>query len=258
MKKTLVALALAVTTVSGSAMAWTANGTGSSLELGGTLTPKAVVTPWEVLVGMAVNNLNADIKSGTKVVDIPVTNSITVLGIRTQTNQAFNGMPGISPKIDFNGAIETTKFVGGYTPLTLDVNDNTGAKIGTLTAKLGAAAMGSVKGTDIADRYARLTVQAGSAFEGGLPAPDGAFLVRDGHAFLNTVNPAFLANIDTQGMDISTTGFYSSFDTPTATFSAAYGSGIKAGEKINLTLDAPAANDAIVWKASLPVTVSYQ
>ncbi|HEI3186174.1 TPA: hypothetical protein SI321_005057, partial [Escherichia coli] len=52
MKKTLIALAVAASAaVSGSAMAWTANGTGGSVELGGTLNPVEKVTPWEVKVG---------------------------------------------------------------------------------------------------------------------------------------------------------------------------------------------------------------
>ncbi|ENK8257946.1 hypothetical protein AB4C84_004676, partial [Escherichia coli] len=47
MKKTLIALAVAASAaVSGSAMAWTANGTGGSVDLGGTLTPVTKATPW--------------------------------------------------------------------------------------------------------------------------------------------------------------------------------------------------------------------
>ncbi|HCN8216144.1 TPA: hypothetical protein N6448_004795, partial [Escherichia coli] len=73
MKKTLIALAVAASAVvSGSAMAWTANGDGGSVDLGGTLTPTDVMTPWEVKVGAAVNDLNAAIRKGDTKVDIPV------------------------------------------------------------------------------------------------------------------------------------------------------------------------------------------
>lgn len=41
-------------------------------------------------------------------------------------------------------------------------------------------------------------------------------------------------------------------------YSGAYASGISAQEHIKITLENPAGTDAIVWKASLPVTVSYQ
>ena len=61
MKKTLIALAVAASAaVSGSAMAWTANGTGGSVDMGGTLIPEGKVTPWEVKVGDAVKGLDAE------------------------------------------------------------------------------------------------------------------------------------------------------------------------------------------------------
>ncbi|EGJ4498914.1 hypothetical protein INB87_004741, partial [Escherichia coli] len=69
MKKTLIALAVAASAaVSGSAMAWTANGTGNSVELGGTLTPVEKVSPWEVKTGDAVTGLDAPIQKGQKIV----------------------------------------------------------------------------------------------------------------------------------------------------------------------------------------------
>ncbi|EJN2318881.1 hypothetical protein NPL52_004738, partial [Escherichia coli] len=77
MKKTLIALAVAASAaVSGSAMAWTANGTGGSVDLGGTLTPVEKVTPWEVKVGDAVTGLDAQIQKGQKVVDVAVNKAI--------------------------------------------------------------------------------------------------------------------------------------------------------------------------------------
>ncbi|HDI4957916.1 TPA: hypothetical protein PNO53_002135 [Salmonella enterica] len=263
MKKTLVALALATTTVSGSAMAWTANGTGGSLELRGTLSPLANVNPWEVLVGAAVANLNAQIDKGVKTVDVPVKNAIPVLGIRTQTNQAFPGAPGIAPMIDFKGAIDPTKFVQGVTPLTLDVKDSTDTKIGTLTTDFGSAAQGSVTGIpNFTDRYTQMTSSATqvAAFNGGLGTDsNAAFLGSAGQAFLNNLSPEFLANIDPQGMTFDeTTSFSADFDTSYGFYSAAYGSGIEAGKVMKLTLDAPATGNAIVWKASMPITVSYQ
>ncbi|MWN89069.1 hypothetical protein GQN24_29560, partial [Escherichia coli] len=98
MKKTLIALAVAASAaVSGSAMAWTANGTGGSVDLGGTLTPVNVITPWEVKVGAAVNGLDASIRKGDTGADIPVKKAISVLGIRTIKSAVFTGQQGISP-----------------------------------------------------------------------------------------------------------------------------------------------------------------
>lgn len=53
MKKTLIVLAVTASVMtSGSAMAWTLNGSGGSVELGGTLTPAEKVTLWEVKTGI--------------------------------------------------------------------------------------------------------------------------------------------------------------------------------------------------------------
>lgn len=127
MKKTLIALAVAASAaVSGSAMAWTANGTGGSVDLGGTLTPIEKVTPWEAKVGDAVTGLDAQIHKGDTKVDIPVKTAISVLGIRTAQKAAFQGQAGIAPQIDFKGAVAYEKFSGSVTDLTLSVTDNQG------------------------------------------------------------------------------------------------------------------------------------
>lgn len=106
MKKTLIALAVAASAaVSGSAMAWTANGSGGSVNLGGALTPVEKLTPWEVKVGAAVNGLNGSIQKGATTVEIPANQNIPVLAIRN--NAVFNGQSGIVPAINYGGAINT-------------------------------------------------------------------------------------------------------------------------------------------------------
>lgn len=101
MKKTLIALAVAASAaVSGSAMAWTANGTGNSVDLGGTLTPVEKVTPWEVKTGAAVTGLDAQVTQGQTMVDVAVKKAIPVLGIRTQeVGKSFPAQAGINPAI---------------------------------------------------------------------------------------------------------------------------------------------------------------
>lgn len=92
MRRSLVALAVAAASViSGSAMAWTANGTGGSVDLSGTLIPQGLVTPWEVKTGTAVTGLDADIEKGQRIVDVAVDNAIPVLGIRTVSQAPFQG-----------------------------------------------------------------------------------------------------------------------------------------------------------------------
>lgn len=249
-KKTLIALAVAASAaVSGSAMAWTANGTGGSVNLGGTLTPVEKLTPWEVKVGGAVTGLDALIKKGQRIVNIPVKNTISVLGIRSIEN-VFKGVSGVSPQIDYHGAINAAKFNGGYVPLTLDVKDNHDAKIGTLTSTLGASADLSVNGAGSNDYFYVQALNPGDVFYGGL----GAVVPEKNIAA--QVFPGVGEHYDNQG---------GNYQSPTNTtikpgimYSGFYGSGIPQGQTIKITLDNPAGADQIAWKATLPVTVYYQ
>lgn len=257
MKKTLIALALAATAVSGSAMAWTSSGTGGSMEFSGTLTPAANATPWEVLVGAAVSNLNADIKTGATIADIPVTTAIPVLGIRTAVKEAFAGTPGIAPKIDYKGAINTSQFAAGVTTLKLDVKDTSNAKIGVLTAPLSAAAVTPRLGAGQYSQYAGINARA---FWGGLSTTTAGAAQGTSTAktLINSINPDFMANYITQGEREYTTVVSYDYSASRDRYSSAYGAGIVAGAGVKLTLNTPAASNAIAWSASLPITVSYQ
>ncbi|EGT5658728.1 hypothetical protein JD793_004951 [Citrobacter braakii] len=256
MKKTLIALTLATVTVSGSAMAWTSSGIGGTFEMGGTLTPLDKATPWEVMVGTNQTTLNADVSKGTTSVSIPVGTSIPVLGIRTKLKQAFTGMSGIAPQIDFKGAIDPTKFSNGVTTLTLDVKDSAGLKIGKLTVPFSSAAVFSQKG--VANEYRNQDTGGGSAiqaYKGGLGV--GGQLASDAPSLLDKLSPEFMANFNAQGFTYNPTSYFSSFSDTGTTYSSAYGSGINAGSQIKITFDNPVDDKTVSWKASLPVSVSY-
>lgn len=263
MKKTLIALAVAASAaVSGSAMAWTANGTGGSVDLGGTLTPADVITPWEVKVGAAVNGLNADIRKGDTKVEIPVKTAIPVLGIRTVDSvNAFKGQPGIIPIIDFNGAIgDHSSFDSGLTTLTLSVKkDGTNENIGSLTVDLFAGAgiaRSDAVGGDAYSAYFR----DGAAFSGGLGGEGKVIESLEAlKSKLNAISPEFTSHFVQMDKPSENTAWGSDwFANAEGRYSAFYGSGIEQGKTIKITLKQPAASDAIAWKASLPVTVSYQ
>ncbi|MCZ8781175.1 hypothetical protein OM280_18560 [Escherichia albertii] len=254
MKKTLIALAVVASAVlSGSAMAWTANGTGNSLKLSGTLTPVAKVTPWEVKTGDAVNNLSVDIQRGQKVVDIAVNNAIPVLGIRTIATTPFQGKAGISPQIDYGAAVDVNAFKNGRAPVTLEVKDGTNTKIGTLTTSMGASALVSVKGPSRSGYRHSYSGKAGQGFFGGLPK-DLANTLDSNIAV--TVMPEIAEHYTDQGVGYSTVGATTTFTDTTATYSGYYAAGIEQGQTI--TLDQAVTGDAqIQWNASLPVTVTY-
>ncbi len=266
MKKTLIALAVAASAaVSGSVMAWTQNGTGGSVDFGGTLNPKELVTPWEVKVGDGVNDLNALIKKGQSSVDVVVNKSILALGIRTVSNKAFMAQSGISPQIDFKNAINLDGFENGVTTLTLAVKDGaSNDEIGTLTAPFNTGAVGSITGaTDFADRYTYMSANASSGgnrgFTGGL-ATEWSKINKAPLTVLNTLSADIMANFDAQGMSFGNGGLSTSFYSDSSVkYSAAYGAGILANDTIKISLNEAVTGDVeIAWKAELPVTVSYQ
>lgn len=257
MKKTLIALAVAASAaVSGSAMAWTANGTGGSVDLGGTLTPVDVITPWEVKVGAAVNSLDADIRKGDTKVSIPVKKAIPVLGIRTQTTQLFQGQPGISPQISYGNAVDVDAFENGRVPLTLEVKNAGDVKIGTLTSTFASGAETSWSNHSTSGKFGVFAANPGDGFFGGL-AKSADKISDSSWGIAASISDEFVANYNDQNASPEHNKT-ENFTKNSVKYSSFYGSGIQAGEEIKITLDQPAASDAIAWKASLPVTVSYQ
>ncbi|EQA8868662.1 hypothetical protein ACX9P6_004833, partial [Citrobacter braakii] len=245
MKKTLVALALAATTVSGSAMAWQANGTGGSLELGGTFTPTKKDTPWEILIGPSNTSFNVAVSETETVMDIPVVTPISILGIRTQVpnNSTFTGSPGIAPQINYGSAIDIDGFNRGVTSLKLDIhNVKSGSKIGLLTTKIYAVSESSQTGNGEAGRKSLIGAKLGDAFYGGLGKRSGT--VDEGVAIINTINPEYTAHYNTQGAP----GYEASPDRlekTNAKYSAFYGAGVKKGENLRITLDAAVGNEVV-------------
>ena len=259
MKKTLIALAVAASAaVSGSAMAWTANGTGGSVDLGGTLTPADVVTPWEVKTGDAVTGLDAQIKKGQKIVDVAVNKAIPVLGIRTQATGSFKGQLGISPQIDYKGAVAINDFASGVTTLTLEVKDVNDAKIGSMSVPFSAAGARSYSLDDIKASSSRnlYATQEGQAFFGGIGNSSSA-IASDAKALVTAIDADIVAKYNSWDLT-DVTGALTDDFTGNVFYSGFYGSGIESGKSIKITLDQAVSGDApIQWKASLPVTVTY-
>lgn len=259
MKKTLIALAVAASAVvSGSAMAWTENGTGGAIDLWGILTPVEKVTPWEVKVGDAVSGLDAQIQKGQKEVSIAVNKAIPVLGIRNADAHGFKGRKGeIHPQIDYDGAINLNGFSNGVTTLTLNVTTADGNKLGTLSAPFSSAAVSSWGGGSDGDGSKALySTASGESFYGGLGKDSSAVRVNGSVELINGLSSDFLAKWVMQGSKWDTG--VESFDNETANYYGAYGAGIESGKTIKITLDQAASGDApIQWKAALPVTVTY-
>ncbi|MGC7960444.1 fimbrial protein, partial [Salmonella enterica] len=248
MKKTLIALAVAASAaVSGSAMAWTPNGTGGNVELGGTLAPQEKVTPWEVQVGAAKNDLNGQIQKGMTSAKISSADAIPVLGIRTIDKTPFKGTSGISPVINYGGVVDLDKFENSVAPLTLEVkNSKDDTKIGTLKTKIFAQARTSMTGA-YNGQFWNYSAQLGQGFWGGLPkSMDKVSRV----SRVNDLMPEVAQNYITQDA-IDRGVSFATFAGVNSLHSAYYFSAIEPNTAIDITLDTPAEADAIVWKASL-------
>ncbi|HDW3010238.1 TPA: hypothetical protein RMA68_005092 [Escherichia coli] len=257
MKKTLIALAVAASAaVSGSAMAWTANGTGGSVDLGGTLTPVEKITPWEVKTGAAVTGLNADVTRGQNVVNIALKADIPVLGIRNNSRNGFRGQSGIDPQINYGGKVGIDSMNNGAANLALDVT-SAGQKIGTLSAEMWVASQANNGDTSSVMLYAPT---AGYSFFGGVAKNEaGVWNNADAYSWAITVFPGIAETWSDNGTTYNGgTGIYD-FDSENHTYHAYYASGIDKSRTITITLDQGVAGDTqIQWNASLPVTVSYQ
>lgn len=264
MKKTLIALAVvASAVVSGSSMAagWVSSGNGGTVNIGGTLTP-AEKTPWVVWLGNGTQNLNSPIFKGESTVNINVSTAIPVLGIRTLTQDLFQGGPGLSPQIDYGQAVDTDGFNNGITTLTLDIKDKTGnTKIGSVSVPFAAAAVSSWENTTNSNKGNRalFAATAGDGFFGGLgKADDKVATAANAVNLIASLSPDFAANYNDLGVKIASYAQAEKFAAQGLKFSAYYGSGIQAGSTAKITLDAPAGADNIEWTAALPVVVSYQ
>jgi hypothetical protein len=254
-KKTLIVLALATTTVSGSATAWQQGQINDSINIEGHLTPPVSGNPWEVMLGNSVVGLDAELTSGQTSVDIPVTQNIPVLGIRTISNKAIPGTSGIIPQISYNNALDISKFKDGRAPLTLEVKDSTDNVIGSLTVKLGVTGVQSVKESGWKANNLVYATDKHRVFFGGVPYDPSMASKTD---IAPTVFPGVNDNFDNQGLNWSTTGQGASFRQVGATYSGYYGAGIEPNQNISISLNNTIPdNTQVAWKASLPITVTY-
>lgn len=264
MKKTLIVLAVTASVMtSGSAMAWTPNGSGGSVELGGTLTPAEKVTLWEVKTGDTVTNLDAQIQKGQQNVDIVVKKAIPVLGIRNADENGFAGIASgnIIPQITYeNNAVDVNSFSNGITTLTLDVHNESGDKIGIMTTLFSAAAYSSWDDGNNTGSV-QLMSSATGAYFGGLGKTTNAVRssVESAYNLIKSLNDEYTAKTPLGKILAGNISDNEYFVDEADMFKSAYGAGIEAGKTISIALDTPAeGSSSVKWKASLPITVTYQ
>ncbi len=260
MRKTLIALAVVSGAfISGNVMAsgWTPNGTGGSVELGGTLTPVTKATPWSVKVGGGENDLNAQIQKGQNFALVPVKKPVLFLGI-TPTDGMFHGQDGITPQIDYDAAVDIDGFDSGVTSMQLPVKDKNQNSIGYMEAKLTAAGVRLWKSGNKVIIQSMFANGEGYAFNGGVGKNSkGVLDYEDAANMIEKLDPEITKSrwkYDTY--EYANRG---DFTGETYEYQGYYGSGLMNDSVIKINLNKPLqSNDSIEWHASLPVTVSYQ
>ncbi|HAK5293753.1 TPA: hypothetical protein H1V50_003903 [Salmonella enterica] len=258
MKKTLIALVVAASAAtSGSAMAWTANGSGGSVEVGGSLTPVEKVTPWEVATGATVTNADAQIQKAQSHVQVRVAKSIPVLAIRSTAPDGFTGKAGISPQIGMpwiagNNWNNANSGING----TVNVLNDAGAKIGKAVLFLQAVGVSSSTSGSNANQRLLFANASGQGYYGGLPTSKVSSDIRDLiRAAWPGIDSKYVTFPGTKWVDPAPETFVDS----KWKYSSYYGSVIPVNSTINIGLDTPATGDApIKWKINLPVAVTYQ
>ena len=266
MKKTLIALAVAASAaVSGSAIAagWVPNGTGGTVELGGTLTVIQKTTPWSVKVGGGVSDLNAQVQKGQKVVYVPVKKPVLFLGI-TPTEGSFKERKGINPQIDYNGFVDINGFDEGVTKVKLPIKNKEQKNIGNMEADFNVAALVQWKyffdgaRSSTVERYSVYANKEGQGFFGGVGKNAKGVLAGSKVAdFLNKLDPEITNSIwaHTKLKDANTVNF----DNMKNLTQSYYGSGIVEGTFMKITLDtAVSGNEKLEWHATMPIRVVYQ
>lgn len=260
MKKTLIALAVvASAAVSGSAMAtsWGEGNIGGTVDLGGTLVPVEKVTPWEAKIGDAVKDLDGSFQKGQKIIDININKAIPLLGVRTKVHEPFHGQEGISPQISYGDAINVDAFKVGSVPLTLEVKNGRGTKIGKALTLMNAAALVSYSDSSGSIKNSLYASDSGSGFFGGV-GKSAAAIASYPVKVAKSIFPEVLENFDDQRVQGDPTPGQTKFALTKGSYSGFYVSGIPSNQIIKIILDQEVdADSTIQWNASLPITIAY-
>lgn len=261
MKKTLIALAVAASAaVSGSAMAWTNAGTGGTFNMGGTLSLVEKTIPWDVEIGASVTALDISVKPEQKVVSVPLSKNLPVLGIRSKKD-GFSGKKGIAPRIDYSNVANLDDMKKGVLFARTNVTSSDGKKIGTLAFAIRVASQAiEAKNIGSAENYMIYASSEGKGFFGGVAKTvEGVW---DEVAAYSWATQLFSGIADVwnnkkvpyNNGDAGETDF----SDENVIYQSYYASGISKDTSMELTLDQTMTSATPVqWKASLPIIISY-
>ncbi|EFN0721111.1 fimbrial protein [Escherichia coli] len=284
MKKTLIALAVAASAVSGMAHAWTNGDFNGSVDIGGSITADDYRQKWSWAVGSDINgfsNALTDLTEGGTKLTITVNGDKPIL--LGKTNEAFStpvvGGVGAIPLIaftDYEGASVEIKNPEGETNkglayLVLPMKNAEGTKVGSVKVNASYAGVAGIGGVTNSDGILRSLYSLGTStiFDGGLAknvkAAElssgseaasrtglfGSLSENDMLGQIQNVN-ANITSLTSQNGSSSENMKY----TDGSVVSAAYALGIANGQTIEATFD-QAVTASTQWSAPLNVAVTY-
>ncbi|HAL0191104.1 TPA: fimbrial protein [Escherichia coli] len=280
MKKTLIALAVAASAVSGMAHAWTNGDFNGSVDIGGSITADDYRQKWSWAVGSDINgfsNALTDLTDGGTKLTITVSgNKPILLGKTTEAFAApVDAGVGAKPQItftDYEGQTVALQYEhnnkDGLGYFVLPMKNTDGTKIGSLKANVAYAGAASV-GKDGQGYIGSLSERDWSIFKGGLGAYGSASVLDDGDAaaertaLFGSLSQAEMlqqiqaVNAGVSGLDSRTGSIGENMKyTDGTVVSAAYAMGIANGQTIEATFD-QAVTASTQWSAPLNVAVTY-
>lgn len=280
MKKTLIALTVVASAVSGMAHAWTNGDFSGNVDIGGSITVDDYHQKWAWAVGSDItgfsNALTDMTENGTKLTITVIDNKPILLG---KTLEAFAapvlGGVGSIPQIaftDYEGASVKLKSPDGATNsgmayIVLPMRNAEGIKVGSV--KVNATCVGVAGTTKYKNLKSLYSSNEMSIFNGGFPTNEPQSVVWSGNVAA-AVSALFgslssddilqqLAAVDpsiTQLTNQSSPANEDSQYRDGHVFSAAYVLGIVSGQTIEATFD-HSVTASTEWSAPLGVTVSY-
>ncbi|EBT5400999.1 fimbrial protein [Salmonella enterica] len=284
MKKTLIALAVATSAISGMAHAWTEGDFSGSVDIGGNITADDYRQKWSWSVGNGIvgfKNVLTDLTEVRTKLTITVNgNKPILLGKTTEafaTPSAAGGYGGI-PLIkftDYEGASVKIKSPDGVTNeglayFVLPMKDAAGTKVGSVKVNASYAGVALGATATHANLFSVNSTAQDQIFYGGIPvnvtkaelasgvaaaartALFGSLSQADMTTQLQAVEPAAATDVRDFGQSAP-----SSMDVNTnKAISAAYALGIADGQTIEATFDT-AVSGSMQWSAPLNVAVTY-
>ncbi|TXQ21288.1 fimbrial protein [Escherichia coli] len=275
MKKTLIALAVAVSAASGAAHAWTTGDFNGSFDINGTITSEQYNDKWEWMTGdgLSFENTTKQMSDGNTKLTITQEKAAPILLGRTK--EAFVAPSvgvGAIPLISFSDYEgKTVELISGDEEnkgfFNLPMKDTEGQKLGNVKVNVTAAGILSRNDADYVRIISLASKSNSDIYNGGLVSSVTSYGQKASNImskFGNSNHTALLQQIIAAQPEASGKGQMNWTASQTTNMvndegnvmASSYALGIDQGQMIEATFDAPVVK-ATQWAAPLNVAVTY-